>query len=68
MAYKKNPYEGTKGKGKKTAIDKLLSECFPTAKRDEVEVLKLINDTNSLKKLAQQQGWTDKEIKELGKK
>lgn len=57
-----------KGKGKKTAIDKLLTECFPTAKRDEVEVLKSINDTNSLKKLAQQQGWTDKEIKELGKK
>lgn len=57
-----------KGKGKKTGVDKLLTECFPTAKRDEIEVLKLVNDNNNLKKLAREQGWTDKEIKELGKK
>tara|TARA_B100000029_G_scaffold156699_1_gene151919 strand:- start:2728 stop:3207 length:480 start_codon:yes stop_codon:yes gene_type:complete len=57
-----------KGKGKKNVVDKLLYECYPNAKRDEIEVLRQINDKDSLKKLAQEHGWTDKEIKELGKK
>ena len=57
-----------KGKGKKSVIDKLLYECYPNAKRDEIEVLKIVNDKNSLTKLAQDHGWTDKEIKELSKK
>ena len=29
-----------KGKGKKTGVDKLLAECFPHAKIDEIEALK----------------------------
>ena len=45
-----------------------MYECYPNAKRDEIEVLKVVNDKNSLTKLAQDQGWSDKEIKELGKK
>ena len=57
-----------KGKGKKSVIDKLLSECYPNAKRDEIELLKLVNDIDILKKQARQLGWTDKEIKEIGKK
>ena len=57
-----------KGKGKKTVIDKLLIECYPNAKRDEIELLKVVNDKESLKKEAQRLGWTDKEIKEIGKK
>ncbi|OUV99854.1 MAG: hypothetical protein CBD16_07430 [Betaproteobacteria bacterium TMED156] len=56
-----------KGKGKKTGVDKLLAECFPHAKQDEIEALKVINDVDGFKKLARQQGWTDKEIKEIGK-
>ena len=56
-----------KGKGKKTGVDKLLAECFPHAKSDEIEALKMINDVDGFKKLARQQGWTDKEIKEIGK-
>ena len=52
---------------KKTGVDKLLAECFPHAKIDEIEALKVINDVDGFKKLARQQGWTDKEIKEIGK-
>ena len=36
-------------------------------KIDEIEALKMINDVDGFKKLARQQGWTDKEIKEIGK-
>ena len=57
-----------KGKGKRSAIDKLFYECYPHAKRDEIEVLKSINNAESLRKIAREHGWTDKEIKELGKK
>ena len=57
-----------KGKGKRSAIDKLFYECYPHAKRDEIEVLKFINDAESLRKMAREHGWTDKEIKELSKK
>ncbi len=57
-----------KGKGKKTTIDKLLTECYPNAKRDEIELLKAVNDKEDLKKEAKRLGWTDKEIKEIGKK
>jgi hypothetical protein len=43
--------------------EKFLREVYPTAKRDEIELLAKINTRDDLKQLAREHGWDDKRIK-----
>lgn len=62
-----HPYIAPGKKKKKNKIEKLLHERYPTLNADELELLIRINDTESLKELARDNGYDDKEIKELFK-
>ncbi len=50
---------------KKNKVGEWLSELYPLMKADEIAMLQEINDKDDLKALAQENGMTDKEIKEL---
>lgn len=52
---------------KKNKVGEWLSEQYPLMKADEITMLQEINDKDDLKALAQENGMTDKEIKELFK-
>ena len=50
---------------KKNRIAEWLSELYPLAKSDEVDLMIKLNDKADLKDLALENGMSDKEIKEL---
>ncbi len=52
---------------KKNRIAEWLSELYPLAKSDEVDLMIKLNDKADLKDLALENGMSDKEIKELFK-
>lgn len=52
---------------KKDRVAEFLSSVFPHLKNDEIDMLKEMNTTSELKKLAIENGYTDKEIKEIWK-
>lgn len=54
-------------KRKKNKLETLLMDRYPTLNKNELELLMEINDTNSLKELAQDTGLSNKDIKELFK-
>ena len=52
---------------KKNRIAEWLSEMYPLAKSDEIDLIMELNDKTELRELALENGMTDKEIKELFK-
>jgi len=52
---------------KKNRIAEWLSEMYPLAKSDEIDLIMELNDKTELRELALENGMNDKEIKELFK-
>lgn len=62
-----HPYIPPGKRKKKNKLEKLLRNAYPTLNKSELELLVEINDKETLKELAQDNGYDDKEIKELFK-
>lgn len=54
----------TKKAEKDNKAIRFLTELYPTAKSDEIELLAELNSKQDLKDLAREHGWDDKRIKE----
>ena len=50
-----------------SAVIKRLKQLYPNAKEDELDMLVELNTKDDLKAVAEQLGWSDKEIKEAFK-
>lgn len=48
-------------------LSKMLAEIFPHMKQDEIDLLKTINSKEELKQLAEDYGYSDKDIKGIFK-
>jgi hypothetical protein len=52
-----------KKEGSDSKASKFLREIYPHLKEDEIDLLRELNDTSSLKQLAREHGFTDERIK-----
>ena len=52
-----------KKEGSDSKVMKFLREIYPTAKEDDLDLLRRINTKDDLKQLAKQHGWDDRRIK-----
>jgi len=60
-----HPYVPPGGKKKITKLHKFLREIHPLLNGDEINLLLMMNDKDDVTLLAQNHGYSDKEIKEL---
>jgi hypothetical protein len=63
MGSQKHYWLGAKKAEKDNKAVKFLTEIYPLAKPDEIELLTRLNSKDDLKNLARQYGWDDKRIK-----
>jgi len=55
-------FKKKKGEGK---VSKFLAEIYPTRKMDELELMAVLMSKDEIKDLAEQHGYTEKEIKKI---
>lgn len=60
-----HPFIPPGGKRKKSGLHKFLMKMYPTMNHSELDLLVSINDEESIKELAKDHGYSEKEIKEL---
>ena len=63
MGAQRHYWQASKKKEGTNKNVKFLSKLYPEMKMDEIELLAEINDTKTLKALARDLGWDDKDIK-----